>query len=58
MGREARVRKPRQLKGSERVVYATAEEAKDESQMLDRAQRAGLILPGIELPGGRNDRDD
>lgn len=48
MGREARVRKPRQV--DDQVLYAAAKELSQQAQLLLRAKRAGLVLPGVVRP--------
>lgn len=50
MGRESRVRRSRQLKSSDFVVFANADEAKQEAKLVSIADRLGLVLPMIRKP--------
>jgi hypothetical protein len=49
MGREARVKKERRLKGTDVVVYTDAPAVQQEADLVRRATEAGLVLPRIVL---------
>jgi hypothetical protein len=50
VGREANVRKERTIRATGEVVYATAREVKERAALVERALKAGLVLPGIKRP--------
>lgn len=50
MGREKQARKERTVQATGEVIFGTAREVKERAAMVERAQAAGLVLPGIARP--------
>lgn len=50
MGREARVKKERHIRGRDEVVYADAQGVKEGADLFRRAAAVGLVLPSVIDP--------